>query len=214
MSSQHHSSIWSLNRMVRKGTGRSFGRSWPRMNSCSITERRHRHGTELCKQRLERRGFNRRDFLQWGAPLLGLGLADLLRARAAAAESVSSSGSPLKKSLIVFWTHGGMSQQDTYDLKPSAPAEFRGIYQPIATAAPELRLPSGFRARRRLWIGSRSSVPSITVTAFMLLPPIGCRPAISARRWLETHLRSRLSAPSFRVRSAPVLADARLRDSS
>ena len=31
-----------------------------------------------------------------------------------------------RKSLIVFWTDGGMSQQDTYDLKPDAPAEYRG----------------------------------------------------------------------------------------
>ena len=29
-----------------------------------------------------------------------------------------------------------MSQQDTYDMKPSAPAEYRGMYQPISTSAP------------------------------------------------------------------------------
>ena len=42
-----------------------------------------------------------------------------------------------RKSLIVFWTHGGLSQQDTYDMKPDAPAEFRGPYRPIATSVAE-----------------------------------------------------------------------------
>lgn len=87
----------------------------------------------------------RRNFLELGVPLLGLGLADLLRLRAAGAEAAASAaaiaGEPApsrgrQRSLIVFWTHGGMSQQDTLDLKPDAPAEFRGAYRPIATSAP------------------------------------------------------------------------------
>ncbi len=73
----------------------------------------------------------RRNFLQVGVPLLGLGLADFLKFdRAAAADGVAHS----PKSIIVFWTHGGMSQQDTYDMKPSAPAEYRGMYTPINTS--------------------------------------------------------------------------------
>lgn len=76
-------------------------------------------------------GFSRRNFLQIGAPLLGLGLSDVLRSRSAAAGSHTAKGTG--KSLIVFWTHGGMSQQDTYDMKPDAPAEYRGMYQPIKT---------------------------------------------------------------------------------
>jgi uncharacterized protein (DUF1501 family) len=76
-------------------------------------------------------GVSRRHFLQLGAPLLGLGLADVLRGRAAAESSQRGNG----RSLIVFWTHGGMSQQDTYDMKPDAPPEYRGMYQPIATSA-------------------------------------------------------------------------------
>lgn len=86
-------------------------------------------------------GFTRRNFLQIGAPLLGLGLADLLRQQAAAADAKQSVN---KKSLIVFWTNGGMSQQDTYDMKPDAPAEYRGIYQPIATAAPGIAITERF----------------------------------------------------------------------
>jgi uncharacterized protein (DUF1501 family) len=78
-------------------------------------------------------GITRRNFLQIGAPLLGLTLAELLRSEATAASSARSSS---KKSLIVFWTHGGMSQQDTYEMKPEAPAEYRGMYAPIATRVP------------------------------------------------------------------------------
>ena len=75
-------------------------------------------------------GISRRNFLQLGAPLLGLGLPDLLRSQARGDSSSRSAGS---KSLIVFWTHGGMSQQDTYDMKPDAPSEYRGMYRPIPT---------------------------------------------------------------------------------
>lgn len=75
----------------------------------------------------------RRNLLQIGAPLLGLGLSDLLRLEARSAES---GGSTSGKSLIVFWTDGGISQQDSYDVKPDAPVEYRGMYQPIGTGVP------------------------------------------------------------------------------
>ncbi len=82
-------------------------------------------------------GIRRRTFLQIGAPLLGLGLTDLFRARAEASPQSRKTGG---KSLIVFWTHGGMSQQDTYDMKPDAPAEYRGMYMPISTTAPGINV--------------------------------------------------------------------------
>ena len=73
-------------------------------------------------------GIRRRNFLQLGAPALGLGLADLLRVEARAANE----GRPTsRRSLIVFWTDGGISQQDTWDMKPAAPVEYRGAYAPI-----------------------------------------------------------------------------------
>ena len=78
-------------------------------------------------------GISRRNFVQLGVPLLGLGLADFLRKPAQAATAGRAAST---KSLIVFWTHGGMSQQDTYDMKPEAPAEYRGMYQAIPTSAP------------------------------------------------------------------------------
>lgn len=86
---------------------------------------------------------NRRRVLELGASVFGLGLIDLLGARSRAAES-SSTAARSNKSLIVFWTHGGMSQQDTYDMKPDAPAEFRGAYAPIATSVPGLQITERF----------------------------------------------------------------------
>ena len=86
-------------------------------------------------------GVTRRNFLQVGVPLLGLSLSQLLQleARAAAAQSPRSN-----KSIIVFWTHGGMSQQDTYDMKPDAPAEYRGMYTPIKTSVPGIEIGERF----------------------------------------------------------------------
>lgn len=85
----------------------------------------------------------RRRVLELGASVLGLGLIDLLQARSLAADSASTAVRS-NKSLIVFWTHGGMSQQDTYDMKPDAPAEFRGPYAPIATSVPGLQITERF----------------------------------------------------------------------
>jgi hypothetical protein len=89
-------------------------------------------------------GISRRNFLELGASVLGLGLAGVLRGAAA-----TTAGKPAK-ALIVFWTNGGLSQQDTYDLKPDAPAEFRGPYRPIATAVPGIRLTERFPRQARV----------------------------------------------------------------
>jgi len=82
-------------------------------------------------------GVTRRDLLRIGVPALGLGLADLLRLESQAADA----GRPTsRKSLIVFWTDGGISQQDTWDVKPDSPSEYRGMYQPIRTNVPGIVL--------------------------------------------------------------------------
>ena len=44
------------------------------------------------------------------------------------------------KSTILIWLSGGASHIDTWDLKPDAPAEYRGEFKPIATSAPGIRL--------------------------------------------------------------------------
>jgi len=67
----------------------------------------------------------------------GLTLPNLLRAKAAAREQ----GRTVKDtSVILIWQAGGPSHIDMYDLKPSAPAEFRGEFQPIATNVPGIEI--------------------------------------------------------------------------
>ncbi|MFM9116546.1 MAG: DUF1501 domain-containing protein [Planctomycetota bacterium] len=73
-------------------------------------------------------GQSRRQFLKIGAlGIGGLTLADLLRADARAA-------SPARhKAVINIHLGGGPSHQDMFDLKPEAPVEFRGEFNPIKT---------------------------------------------------------------------------------
>jgi hypothetical protein len=74
----------------------------------------------------------RRDVLQLGAvSAVGLSLPGLLAARAA--ES-GRAGFGTAKACILLFHFGGPAQQDTFDLKPDAPAEVRGEFRPIATS--------------------------------------------------------------------------------
>jgi hypothetical protein len=61
-------------------------------------------------------------------------------APAAAAESQPPMAPPRAKSTILFFLCGGASHVDTWDMKPDAPLEYRGPFQPIATSAPGVRL--------------------------------------------------------------------------
>ncbi len=66
----------------------------------------------------------------------GLSLADLFRNKARA----SSITSRRQTSVIILWMRGGPAHQDTWDPKPSAPAEFRGEFGTIPTSVPGVRL--------------------------------------------------------------------------
>jgi uncharacterized protein (DUF1501 family) len=80
-------------------------------------------------------GFSRREFMKIGAvSVLGLTLPDLLRARAASADS----GREI--SCILLWMSGGPSHLDTFDPKPEAPQEIRGEFKAIATNVPGIQL--------------------------------------------------------------------------
>jgi uncharacterized protein (DUF1501 family) len=81
-------------------------------------------------------GVNRRNFLQVGAFGAGLTLADMLRARAATQAPARSA----QKSVIMVYLPGGPSHMDMYDLKPDAPAEFRGEFRPIPTNVPGIQI--------------------------------------------------------------------------
>lgn len=75
----------------------------------------------------------RRSFLQMGGlSVAGLGLSDLLRYEAEASIR-ESSHIPNDHSVIFIWLPGGMPHMETYDMKPEAPAEYRGVFNPIKT---------------------------------------------------------------------------------
>src|SRR4051812_34504309 len=66
----------------------------------------------------------RREFLRAGSlGLFGLTLPQLLRAQALAAPSASRRR---VRACILLFMWGGPAQQDTWDMKPDAPAEYRG----------------------------------------------------------------------------------------
>lgn len=77
-------------------------------------------------------GISRRSFLQLGvAGMAAVGMPELLRAK-----SQSSSLAKKDTSVILIWLDGGPGHMDMYDLKPDAPAEYRGIWKPIRTKVP------------------------------------------------------------------------------
>jgi len=80
----------------------------------------------------------RRDVLKAGSlGLLGLTLPDLLRGRAMAQpQPINNSSFGRAKACILLFMWGGPAHQDTWDLKPHAPAEVRGEFKPIATRVP------------------------------------------------------------------------------
>src|SRR5947209_3488791 len=82
-------------------------------------------------------GPTRRGFLRLGALALGgLTLGDVLRLRA----ETPSPGQPRQKSVIMIFLSGGPSHLDMYDMKPAAPAEYRGEFRPIQTNVPGLQI--------------------------------------------------------------------------
>jgi hypothetical protein len=90
------------------------------------------------RQRTDCERFHRRDFLKVGAAgLLGLGLADVLRHEARAAKAP---GKRKASGVILIWLAGGPATIDIWDLKPEAPAEVRGDFQPIDTSAKGVRV--------------------------------------------------------------------------
>jgi hypothetical protein len=78
-------------------------------------------------------GVSRRNFLQIGAFGAGLTLADMLRAKAHATGSSATTPPRRPKSAIMVYLPGGPSHMDMFDLKPDAPAEFRGEFRPVNT---------------------------------------------------------------------------------
>ncbi len=80
---------------------------------------------------------NRRSWLKIGGLSLGAlaagsspDIAQILAAQEEAAQTDQ------EFSVILFWGNGGPSHLDLFDMKPEAPAEYRGPFSPIATNVP------------------------------------------------------------------------------
>jgi hypothetical protein len=135
---------------------------------------------------------SRREALQIGAVgILGLGSSHL----AALQEAHAASGTaPVRKakSCIFIFLSGGLSQHESFDMKPDAPEEIRGEFRPIATRTPGLQICEHLpllAQRSHLWSLCRSLThPSndhsaghhIMLTGQTALPP-GFNPNAASR---------------------------------
>jgi uncharacterized protein (DUF1501 family) len=96
------------------------------------------HGPGSCRD-----GLSRRCFLRLGAAgLTSLGLPQILQARAGR--------EPKDTRVILLWLEGGPSHLDLWDMKPSAPAEYRGYWRPVATNAPGIQITEMFPRQAKL----------------------------------------------------------------
>ncbi|MFN9374442.1 MAG: DUF1501 domain-containing protein [Planctomycetaceae bacterium] len=89
-------------------------------------------------------GLSRRDFLQVGSLGAGMGLADF-----AALQAVGAVDPKSEKNGIMIFNLGAPSQLDCWDMKPQAPLEIRGPFQPIETRAPGIRISEMFPGMAR-----------------------------------------------------------------
>jgi hypothetical protein len=81
-------------------------------------------------------GLCRRDFLRVGSLAFGgLTLADLLRMQTLAGQTP-----PRAKAAVLIHLTGGPSHLDMYDMKPEAPREYRGEFDPIRTNVPGIEI--------------------------------------------------------------------------
>jgi hypothetical protein len=86
-----------------------------------------------CRDAKHTYGFGRREALQVGAGLFGLTLLDFLKAK----EAQAATAQPSKDvSCIFLFLAGGASHFETFDPKPEASREIRGLWNPTSTSVP------------------------------------------------------------------------------
>ncbi len=82
----------------------------------------------------------RRTAIQIGAVgLLGLGTNHVQALRAATPETKPLLGGSAKSCIYIFLS-GGLAQHESFDLKPNAPVEIRGEFNPVSTATPGIQI--------------------------------------------------------------------------
>ena len=78
----------------------------------------------------------RRDFLYAGA----IGVMGLTTARLNTVLAGTAAPRPPRKSVIFIWLTGGLAQHDSFDMKPRAPDDIRGEFNPVSTSTPGLQI--------------------------------------------------------------------------
>jgi uncharacterized protein (DUF1501 family) len=92
-------------------------------------------------------GLSRRSFLKVGvAGMASAALGDVLAAKAASAPAAGSKDT----ACILIWLDGGPGHMDTYDMKPDAPAEYRGLWKTIPTNVPGFHVTELFPRQARV----------------------------------------------------------------
>jgi hypothetical protein len=98
----------------------------------------------VCRGFADQLAVNRRELLRVGSlSCLGLSLPQLLQGQALAREqptALPSASFGRAKACIMLFMWGGPAQQDTWDMKPKAPPEIRGQFNPIATNTPGIEI--------------------------------------------------------------------------
>ena len=99
----------------------------------------HGHDISTCE------GVSRREWLRvGGVSSLGLGLDHLLSSQAAGREFKGTGSHAASfgraKSCIVLFMFGAPAHQDCWDMKPDAPVEIRGEFQPVPSAVPGINI--------------------------------------------------------------------------
>lgn len=83
-------------------------------------------------------GLSRRSFVQIG--VAGMATAGLNQVLQAKEEAAAAGRGKKDTSVILLWLDGGPGHMDMYDMKPEAPAEYRGLWSPIKTNVPGMEV--------------------------------------------------------------------------
>ena len=116
-------------------------------------------------------GVSRRHFLQLGvAGMAAVGMPSLLRAKQ---ESAQTLGSSKNTKVISLWLDGGPGHMDMYDMKPEAPAEYRGLWKPIRSKVPGFDVTELFPRQAKITATCSRDRPSIpTWNSWATIPSI------------------------------------------
>ena len=94
----------------------------------------------MARRQLLHPSISRRTAIQAGAiGMLGMGTNHLDSLRAAASPNAIPGGGKAKSCIYIFLS-GGLAQHESFDLKPDAPAEVRGDFNPAPTATPGIQI--------------------------------------------------------------------------